>query len=242
MPGNLREMYESACEELDTKQRARLKSGLVDFDDVDAKSDLDLGNLNEVYYTIDTGSSALIKHKIRRTLVHFSEEEEVHMAKTLAAGVTQPSVSELAAAPVLVRKRDGLVRWCVDYRALNKVKREVVFPLPLIEDCVDALDGNCWFSMLDANSAYWQIPLDEDAWKKNQLSSLKMDYASSKRCLLVCLNSPATYPRAISLVLRGLTWKSVLSFLDDICALGKSFEEHLQNLREVLGRFQKVQL
>ena len=54
----------------------------------------------------------------------------------------------------------------MDYRALNKVTREVVFPLPLIEDCMDALDGNCWFSMLDANSAYWQIPLDEDAWKK----------------------------------------------------------------------------
>ena len=81
MPGHLQEMYESACEELDTKQRARLKSGLVEFGDVYAKSDLDLGNLNEVYHTIDTGSSALIKHKIRRPLVHFSEEEDVHMAK-----------------------------------------------------------------------------------------------------------------------------------------------------------------
>ena len=50
-------------------------------------------------------------------------------------------------------------------------------------------------------------------------------------------NSPATYSRAISLVLRGLTWKSVLSFLDDICVLGKSFEEHLENLREVLVGF-----
>ena len=147
-------MYASACEELDTKQRERLKSALIEFGDVFAKSDLDLGNFNEVSHSIDTGSSTPIKHKIRRTTLHFSEEEDAHMEKMLAAGVIQPSVSEWAAAPVLVRKRDGSVRWCVDYRALNKVTRKDVFPLPLIEDCMDALEGNCWFSKLDANSAY----------------------------------------------------------------------------------------
>ncbi|GFO02424.1 enzymatic polyprotein [Plakobranchus ocellatus] len=84
----------------------------------------------------------------------------------LEAGVVQPSVSEWASLPVLVRKRDGSVRWCVDYRALNKITRKDVFPLPRIEDCVDALDGNLCFSKLDANSAYWQVRLDEESKPK----------------------------------------------------------------------------
>ncbi|GFN77113.1 hypothetical protein PoB_000361900 [Plakobranchus ocellatus] len=73
----------------------------------------------------------------------------------------QPSTSEWASPPVLVRKRDGSVRGCVDYRTLNNITRKDVFPLPRIEECVDALDGNLWCSKLNANSAYWQVRLDD---------------------------------------------------------------------------------
>lgn len=60
---------------------------------------------------------------------------------------------------MLIRKRDGGVRWCIDYRALNTVTTKDVFPLPLIEECLDALQDNVWFSKLDANAAYWQVPI-----------------------------------------------------------------------------------
>ncbi|GFO20628.1 Pol polyprotein [Plakobranchus ocellatus] len=97
---------------------------------------------------------------MRRT---FKGEEDAHLDKMLEAGVVHPSVSEWASPPVLVRKRDGSVRWCVDYRALNKITWKDVFPMPRIEDCLDALDGDLWFSKLDANSAYWQLRLDEES-------------------------------------------------------------------------------
>ena len=137
----------------------------------------------------------------------------------LAAGVIQPSVSEWAAAPVLVRKRDGSVWWCVDYRALNKITKKDVFPLPLIEDCMDALEGNCWFSKLDSNSAYWQFELDRDSRKKSAFVTKNGLFEFVKMSFGLC-NSPATYSRALNLVLRGLTWKTVLTFLDDVCVLG----------------------
>ena len=70
------------------------------------------------------------------------------------AGVIQESVSEWASSPVLIRKRDGTVRWCIDYRGLNNVTVKDVFPLPLVDDCLDTIAGNVWFSKLDANSAY----------------------------------------------------------------------------------------
>ena len=77
------------------------------------------------------------------------------------AGVIQESMSEWASAPVLIRKRDGSVRWCIDYRALNNVTIKDTFPLPLVEGCLDTLSGNIWFSKLDANSAYWQVKISE---------------------------------------------------------------------------------
>ena len=77
---------------------------LVEFCDVFAKSDLDLRNIEEVCHKTDTGSLVAIKHKIGRTPLHFAEKEDTHMEKMFAAGVIQPSVSEWAAAPVLVRK------------------------------------------------------------------------------------------------------------------------------------------
>ena len=84
----------------------------------------------------------------------------------LAAWVIQPSTSDWAAAPVLIRKKDGSVRWCVDYRALNKVSVKDTYPLTLIEECLDTLAGNLWFSKLDANAAYWQIKVNPEDRKK----------------------------------------------------------------------------
>lgn len=84
----------------------------------------------------------------------------------LKAGVIPPSTSLWSSAPVLIRKRDGGVRWCIDYRKLNAVTVKDVYLLPLIDDCLDVLANNLWFSKLDANSAYWQIKIKEEDQKK----------------------------------------------------------------------------
>jgi hypothetical protein len=91
----------------------------------------------------------------------FAQEEESHLQKMLDADVIEPSISEWASPPVLIHKRDGKVRWCIDYRKLNSVAKKDVYPLPLIEECIDTLSGNEWFSKLDANSAYNQVKVRE---------------------------------------------------------------------------------
>ncbi|MCG7879648.1 MAG: hypothetical protein N0C90_25470, partial [Candidatus Thiodiazotropha endolucinida] len=98
-----------------------------------------MGNFSDIEHEIDTGSAKPIKQRMRRTPAGFASEEEAHLEKMLQAGVIQPSISEWASAPVLVRKRDGTVRWCVDYRALNSVTVKDVIPLPLVDDCLDTL-------------------------------------------------------------------------------------------------------
>jgi hypothetical protein len=87
------------------------------------------------------------------TSLGFEKEEEAHLEKMLENGMIQPSNSEWASVPVLVRKKDGGMRWCIDYHKLNSINIKDVYPLLLIEECMDALSGNVWFLKLDANMA-----------------------------------------------------------------------------------------
>ena len=236
LPDHLHQMFDSSTKQLDEDQKGKLAKLLTSYQDVFASSEFDLGNFNEIEHSIDTGTARPIKQRMRRTPACFAAEEESHLQKMLDAGVIQESVSEWAAAPVLIRKADGNVRYCIDYRALNKVTVKDVFPLPLIDDCLDTLSGNVWFSKLDANSAYWQVRIDPDDRKKTAFQTKYGLYEHVKMGFGLC-NAPATYARVMNLVLRGLNWKTVLAFLDDILVMGKTFEEHLSNLEDVLKRF-----
>ncbi|MCG7869896.1 MAG: DDE-type integrase/transposase/recombinase, partial [Candidatus Thiodiazotropha taylori] len=150
----------------------------------------------------------------------------------------QESSSDWASSPVLIRKRDGTVRWCIDYRKLNNVTVKDVFPLPLVDDCLDTLAGSVWFSKLDANSAYWQINIRAEDRHKTAFHTRYGLYEHVKMGFGLT-GAPATYARVMNLVMRGLNWKTLLAFLDDVLILGKTFEDHLTNLGEALKRFRK---
>ena len=152
---------------------------------------------------------------MQRTPACFMQEEEAHLQKILQTGVSQPSTSDWASAPVLIRKRDGQVRWCVDYRAVNNVTTKDVYPLPLVEECLDTLADNCWYCKLDANSAYWQVRIKDSDCKKTAFITKYGLYEFHRMAFGLC-GAPATFARAINLALRGLNWKVVLAFLDDI--------------------------
>lgn len=238
IPEHLKSLYEVSIEHLDANQRKKLQSVLCDYQDVFAKHDFDLGTFTAIEHKIDTGTAKPIKQRMRRTPACFANEEEELLKKMLDAEVIQESMSDWASSPVLIRKRDGSVRWCIDYRALNEVTVKDTFPLPLIEDCLDTLAGNTWFSKLDANSAYWQVLVSPNDRKKTAFLT-KYGLYEHVRMGFGMTNSPATFSRVINLVLRGLTWKTLLAFLDDILVLGMNFEDHLKNLAETLDRFKQ---
>lgn len=162
-----------------------------------------------IEHHIETGEARPIKQRMRRTPAVFQGEEEGHLDRMLAAGVIQPSTSDWAAAPVLIRKKDGSVRWCVDYRALNKVTVKDTYPLPLIEECLDTLAGNLWFSKLDANAAYWQIKVNPEDRKKTAFITKYGLFEFTRMGFGLC-HAPATFARAINHVLHRLNWKIAL--------------------------------
>ena len=241
VPEHLCDLFSRSAGDLQQDETDELKSLLNEYKDVFAADEYDLGNFTLIEHKIDTGNAPPIKQKLRRTPMSFAEEEKAHLDRMHTAGVIQPSNSEWASAPVLIRKRDGNVRWCVDYRKLNAITRKDVYPLPNIEECLDTLAGNIWFSKLDANSAYWQVKVNEDDRKKTAFVTKYGLYEFARMGFGLC-NAPATFSRVMNLVLRGLNWDIVLAFLDDVVVLGRSFSDHIGHLRQVLQRFNDYQL
>ena len=192
-------------------------------------------------HKIDTGDAKAIKERIRLTAACFVGEDEIHLKKMLDAGVIQPSISDLASTPLLIRKRDESVRWCIDYYGLNRVMVKDVFPLPLIKDCMESLTEKEWFSKLDANSAYWQIKIKEEDRKKIAFTTKYGLFQHVKMGFGLC-NAPAMFSRVINLVMKGLNWKTALAFLDYILVMGQIFDDHMGNFRQALEKFRQYQL
>lgn len=236
LPEHIQGLFEGAVHDLSDSEKIDVAKLLLEYEDVFSKHDLDLGHFTAITHKIDTGDAAPVKQRMRRTPLGFQEEEEKTLKSMLEAGVIQESQSEWASAPVLVRKKDKTVRYCIDYRDLNAKTVKDAFPLPLIEECIDTLAGTMYFSSVDMSAGYWQLVIDPKDRHKTAFVTRYGQFEHVRMGFGLC-NAPATFQRAMNLVLRGLTWKEVLAYLDDVIVLGRSFDEHLSNLREVFSRF-----
>ncbi|GFY21178.1 retrovirus-related Pol polyprotein from transposon opus [Trichonephila clavipes] len=146
--------------------------------------------------------------------------------------VIESSSSPWAPPIVLVRKKDGSTRFCVDYRWLNDVTKNDSYPLPRIDDTLDTIAGNTWFSTLDLKSGYWQVEIYPDDKEKNAFTTGQELWQFKVMPFVLC-NAPATFERLMETVLGGLSYEVYLVYLDDIIFVGRSFEEHLKNIRRV---------
>ena len=236
LPEHVHNLFERSKVGLPELEQGKLFDILCQYSDVFAEHDLDLGCYSNIKHEINTENAAPTRLRMRRTPIHFQEEEEKHLKKLLDIGVIEPSNSEWAAAPVLIRKKDGSVRYAIDYRALNAVTVKDAFPLPLIEDCFDSLSGVQYLSGLDLASGYYQVEVADQDKQKTAFITRYGLYQHTRMGFGLC-NAPATFQRAMQAVLQGLNWRVVLAYLDDVIVLGQSFDEHLDNLRAVFERF-----
>lgn len=197
-----------------------------------------LGLMKCVPHRILTGTSPPQWCPLRRRSPREREIEDAEVEKMRQLGVIRVSRSPWASGVVLVPKKDGTTRFCVDYRKLNNVTEKDRHPLPLIQSYLAALEGAVYFSKLDAASGYWQIPLDEEAIPKTAFVCHKGLFEFVVMPFGLC-NAPSTYQRAMQELLAGLIWQKCLVFVDDVLVFGRSWEEHCSNLREVLVRIRE---
>ena len=136
-------------------------------------------------HDIKTESQTPIKQNVRRPPFHLRSEAEAEVKKMLEQGIIEASDSPWASPVVLVRKKDGTIRYCIDYRKLNAITVKDSYPLPRIEESLDTLGGSKYFSTLDLASGYWQVGLTEEA-KKSLPSAQLQAYFNLKLCPSAC--------------------------------------------------------
>lgn len=159
----------------------------------------------------------------------------------LQNGTIQPSASPWAAPVVLVRKKDGTLRFCVDYRGLNSVTFRDAYPLPRIDDTLDRLSRAKIFSTLDFANGYWQIRVAVHDRHKTAFVTHRGLFEFNVMPFGLT-NAPATFQRTMDLLLAGIAWQYCLVYLDDIIVFSATFDEHLQHLDEIFSRLRAANL
>lgn len=227
--------------DLPAEQQNQVVDLLHDYPDIFSRGPLDMGRTHLVEHTIDTGDHHPIRQALRRHPITHLEEIDNQVDDLLANNFIEPTASPWASNVVLVRKKDGSHRLCVDYRRVNNVTRKDSYPLPHIDTCLGSMDGSKFFSCLDLRSGYHNIPIVESDRDKTAFITRKGCYRY-KVLPFGLTTAPSVFQRLMDLVLCGLTYISCLVYLDDIIVFAPDFDTHIARLREVFDRLRAANL
>ena len=158
----------------------------------------------------------------------------------LREGIIEPSSSEWAAPIVLVKKKDGSLRLCVDYRRLNSVSKTDAYPMPRIDDMIDQLGSASFISTLDLTRGYWQMPVFDNDRHKTAFTT-PFGLYQFKTMPFGLQGVPATFQRMMDRLIQGLEGFTA-AYLDDLVVYSSTWEEHLQHLRQVFSCLQEASL
>ena len=183
-----------------------------------------------------------VREQLRRHPMQHIEFIDEQIDRMLAADVIEPANGQWASNICIVRKpKTNELRFAIDYRRLNAMTTKSAYPIPRIDTCLDSLDGAQWFSTIDLRSGYWQVKQSDQDADKTSFVSRKGCFRFKRLSFGLC-GAPSLFQRLIDLVFSGLTWTSVLCYLDDVVIYSQTIEEHLQRLSQVLERLQKANL
>lgn len=237
LPEHLQELFDRTRPELSAEQTAQVKNILIKFSSIFSRNKDDFGRTSLIKHHINTEGEKPTKQPPRRLPHHAAEYVDKEVQNMVDKGIVEPSSSPWAAGVVLVEKKDGTKRFCVDYRSLNNKTVKDAYPLPRIDDSLDRLEGASWFCTLDLHSGYWQVEMNEADKPKTAFVTRSGLFQFTVMPFGLC-NSPATFERLMEVVLAGLNFNVCLVYIDDIIIFGKTFDETLQNLEQVLTKLQ----
>jgi len=221
--------------ELSTGEQAEGTELLHTYQNVFSKSEYDLGRTSMTEYKIDTGYARPIKQGLR-----WQPQTSLPIIDTFSENMERQHIIEKSVSPwtsnvFVVNKHDGSPRITFDYPALNNVNYKNCYPLPIIAYCLDPFKGSSWFAILDLRSSFYQVPFAEADRDKTVYITRRGKWRFGALPMGLS-NSPATFQRLMHQVLRGLTWESVLVYIDDIVVYVHTFADLNMRLEEVFIR------
>ena len=241
LPEHLQHLMELVAEDLTLREREELTAAVYVYRDAFSSGPTDMGRTDLVTHSIDTGENRSIRLPPRHLPITKQEVEQAEVQQMLDRGVIEPCQSSWASPVVLVTKKDGSTRFCVDYHKLNDVTRKDAYPLPRIDDTPEAVRGSQYFSTLDLYSGYWQVKMDSADIDKTAFVTRQGLFRFTVMPFGLC-NAPATFERLMELVLSGLNWKICLIYLDDVIVYGGNFYDSLYRLKTVWQQIREANL
>ena len=204
-----------------------------------ANSFVDLGACGINRFRINTTIDQAIFLPAYRKSMKERDEIKCEISKMLEAKVIRPSNSAWSAPIILIPKKDGTKRMCVDYRKLNAITVTENWPLPVIRDILDRLNGSNWFTTLDLKSGYWQIEMSPDSIAKTAFSTPDGHY-EFLRVPFGLKNAPSHFSRIMHQTLGAFNFVEI--YLDDMTIHSKTFDEHVSHVRKVLDALRSSNL
>ena len=237
----LEDMYNRTKGNLSEANQEHLRSLLEEYHDIFSAEGKPLGQTDLAQHEINTGNHRPIKQRPRREPLGQQHVVQEQLQTMLSQGVVEPSTSAWASPVVLVKKKDGSIRFCIDYRRLNEISEKDAYPLPRVDDNLDSLTGAVLFSTLDLASGYWQVQMHPKDRDKTAFCTRYGLYQWRVIPFGLC-NAPSTFERLMERVLEGLQWKIALLNVDDVIIFSATVEEQFERLRCVFERIRQAHL
>lgn len=219
-------------------EQEQVRAFLLKYESVFSAFEGDLGCTNLISHDIPLLDDKPVRQRYRRLPPSDYDAVKAHLRQLLDSQVIRESSSPYASPIVIVRKKCGGLRMCVDYRQLNSRTRKDAFPLPRIEESLDALSGAQWFSTLDLASGYNQVPVTELDRPKTAFCTPFGLFEFNRMAFGLC-NAPSTFQRLMERMFGAQHCQSLLLYLDDIIVFSSSVEDHIHRLDLVLSRLRK---
>ena len=231
-PERLNELFEKlnlkGIEDWSETKQAEVHELMTEFQYLFALSDLELGCTSLVKHRINVNNPVPFKERYRRIPPQEFDEVRNHLQEMLKVGVIRKSASPWAGPVVLVRKKDGSLRFCIDLRKLNSRTMKDTYSLPQIEESLDCLNGAVIFTWLDLKAGYWQVKMDEDSIPLTTFTVGPLGFYECVRMPFGLNNAPAIFQRLMESCLGDLHLKYCIIYLDDIIIFSKTPGEHLK--------------
>ena len=223
---------------LTSTEQGQVRALLGQFETVFSTHDGDLGCTNLLSHEIPLLDNVPVRQRYRRIPPSDYDMVKAHINQLLDSQIIRESCSPYASPIVLVKKKDGKLRLCVDYRQLNAKTRKDAFPLPRIEESLDAMTGAQWFSTLDLASGYNQVPVTEEDKPKTAFCTPFGLFEWNRMPFGLC-NASSTFQRLMQRLFGDQQCQSLLLYLDDIIVYSSTVAQHLERLTLVLSRLQQ---